>query len=919
RESSYFEGIGPIDPAPSFEEALRGGLGPLSPAEEVFLFARMVSQVEPHPEASFELHYLLTALEESGSPQALLDASLYLAARGVQEENPGYLAAAARLSAGDPDRLAVLLRSVGPDQVDALTAALFGREEAHALAAQVVLTASELPPEDVLAFFLSCAGRLDGFLLANYPELRQGVARGLAVTLNPGDPDRALEEARRLEEVLGDPRVTDTLDALEPSERSQFLAWILDSRAVTLDMIERHHGNFATIGAELLLSETGQSLLGATVSQVSPGAELGLDSTEFPALDKIFANLSPRPALGDFRPLTVDDVRQAIERGLITNREVADILDALAEQVLVHSDLETFGGVPGLDANSWQGIVVRVANGGNLLDIASGDMSAGNPISEANLDEAARMEAELLRRLAEQVRSQDDSLFSSQALAAAGAHLHLFESVLPVYAEDVADQGESARRNARLLGRTAQIVVPFLVGLLGGPLASALAAGVLTGSLAAAEQGLNPFDLGSVGQVNWGRVTLSGGVDALTTLAGYRYASYAQRSGFGFARTVGVGATMDGLGNVGSYLMRHPELVPRLMNGERTAWEEVGIQFGIGFGGSFLSNGVSYRTPVRRIEVAAGRDWSGHHEDMLGILTGPGPLHVWTLDGRVATRGELADTAFESYYAVYRRGDEVRVVEVARATTRDPLNLETVAVVNGIRAGAPDDDWTLVGGFHNHPTGTSVPSGNDLAAEVVLRGEFGEGFVNFTVASDSGRLVATAFGSDVPGIPLALAQRLGFGDSLGALGVYRGEADRFDLGNGWSVVGYRQMELEALGGPQVDAFGFPRTAYAILTNGDSVVIVTHGAEWGSMPWLGQALDWIRSNAARMGWNLETIEYRIAVCHPQQNRTYYVEELGGDPDEIIGDWTGRTASPVWIRAPNMDDPADPGHLEFYAID
>ncbi|HZN95456.1 MAG TPA: phosphoribosyltransferase, partial [Myxococcales bacterium] len=731
------------------------------------------------------------------------------AARNI---NSSEIAAAALEGVTSPQMAADVLHAVGPQNMGRLTSALaleptgpddpaFLNSGSRAMAvtsfAQQAAQIPASPPDPAVASFFISTFQSAGSTSFADPRFRAAMGQGLANSFAMGDPALAASEGPRLSALLSTGTMGELLTGATPAQREQIALAALTTPGLTADLLQRHDGNVATAlayaqydqAATLLTSD----LLGGQ-PRLGPDGQPVIGTAPLPAPPP--GLLAQNPAIARLpQPPTAQDIQRAVQAGQLTGPDAARYLRGLAEvtRPIAEADMQAFGASPALT---------------NVIGFFE-DMNPfndPNPLRRSHVDMVAQRQRSALLDLANVVERSSDPAFIAQGLSSGMAADGAYWNVLSPYKDAVNSIHANVQRNRVLTmvgtAVVASVAAPMMLAaglpavgatgtifgmtVTGSPFLSAALPALTTGVLSTTTNAAMQYE--QTGQVNWANAVLGGTVDGLTSFYGATVAARAMQQGYGFARTVLPAAGIDAAGGFGSYVLGTPGALQGLLSGDQRTFENALGQAGFSFALSAGVNGAMYRINLgNAAPLGRALDYQQNQAAMAGLLdpANPGSLlrgaqaaPVIGLDGQPANLAGLAGQGHESYFAVYRnRGTgQLQVMEVARSRPGDPLLLQPFDTLQAVRRNNPGTGWEAVGGFHNHPGGTGT-SPQDLAMEPLFRGEFGPGFVNYTVGggraqpflnSDTRPLTlqqAYASGYQVPGLAEsgALTSQLGPG------------------------------------------------------------------------------------------------------------------------------------------------------------
>ncbi len=729
--------------------------------------------------------FVVDALAESGGPEVAQAVATGLALESLDPSNAqagvhsGEIAAHAMRLATTPEAAQAVLEAVGPQNMEAFIGSI-GMGAMNDPNHPLYLGSGSRSLE--LTRFMEQAARIQGtdgmpnaaqasFFLSVFNQasseqwddtrFRTAMGSGLASTFALGDPQLAATEGVRLSALMGNEHMGEILANVSPEDRERLTLLMLTTPGLTSELLNEHEGNLATAvafaqyqqGANAMTSELldGTPILDEFGTAVLPTEPLpmsqGVDMSQHPAIAAL-----PQP-------VTTASIQQAVVAGTLTGADAAAYLRSLADATapIANADMEAFG------ASQAMTNVIGFFEDFNPFNDP-------NPLRRSNVDDMARVQRDSLLALADVLEDSNDPAFIAQAMSSGMIVDNGFWQSMQPYAEAVSAMGDRVQANRQMtmvaVGLAASIAAPMMISSGLGAMAAGTTASTIFGvpvavtpfvsaALPAAATTVMGITTNAAGQfeqsgsVDWGHAILGGTVDGLTSFFGATVAARATAQGWGFTRTVLTSGAVDAAGSFGSYVLGTPGALESILSGDPKHLNAALNQAGFSFGLSVAVNGVTYRVNHGDAPpLGTARDYDANNTAMGGLLdannprgvfgTGTDRTVVMGLDGQPVDMAALGASNSESYFAVYRNSStgELLIQEVARAQPGTPLQLDATEVITGIRGNTPGTGWEPVGGFHNHPGLGSTASAADIAMEPIFRGEFGGGFVNYTVGTD---------------------------------------------------------------------------------------------------------------------------------------------------------------------------------------
>jgi hypothetical protein len=439
------------------------------------------------------------------------------------------------------------------------------------------------------SFFLTVAKKAGPQPLVN-ADFREALGKGLGVACALGDRVTAGRESARMGALLRNEHIGDLLQSATAEQRNGLLVAFLDNPRLDSRLVDHHGGNLATAVAFTQLQGVTQGMTGGFgtdgrvptgpdgVPLILPDAQVSLPRADVLARHPAVARLGS--------PLYAGTVAQAVQSGRITSTQAANYLDDLAKysRDLANPDLSRYGGDPFTDA------AINILNG-------------GNPIIKSRLNEYAGLNADSLTRLASLVRNAKDPAYVAQAMTAGSAQDATFRASLPRYGDAIAAMGEQVQGRRRAIiagvGMVAAVAAPILAAAavpagatltiggvtLGTATLQASAAGLTTSVVSTALNASNQYE--TTGQVKWANAVAGGAVDGLTTYFGLRMSVIAAARGQGAMSAAVRGATVDGLGSMGAYVLGTPGALEGIFRGDTRHLTNAAVQGGLSAATSF--------------------------------------------------------------------------------------------------------------------------------------------------------------------------------------------------------------------------------------------------------------------------------------------------------------------------------------------
>lgn len=639
-----------------------------------------------------------------------------LARRGL---HTGEMASWAMQSATTPQAAKAVLDAVGPGGMERFVASLglnaadsrdplylnsgtrtSALQEFMHLAAAMPATPG-VPNGAQASFFLTVAKQAGERPLVN-PSFREALGKGLGVTYALGDTALARRESARMGALLRNEHIGGLLQSASAQQRSGLLTALLDNSRLTSQLVDHHGGNVATAAAFTQLQGLTQDLTGGfgyggRVPTGPGGIPLILPESQvtLPPAD-VLARHPAMAGLGS--PLYAGTVAQAVQAGRLTPSQAANYLDDLASHSrgLANPDLGRYGG------NIFTDAAITLLNG-------------GNPLVKSRLTEYAALNADSLTRLAGMVRASKDPAYIAQAMTAGSAQDAAFRGSLPRYGEAIAAMGEQVQGRRRGiiagLGLVTAVAAPILAAAAVPAGASLTLGGITLGSatLQAGAAGLTSSvvstllnasnQLDATGQVNWANAVGGGAVDGLTTYFGLRMSIVAAARGQGAMGAAVRGATVDGLGGIGSYALGTPGALEGILRGDTRHLTNAAVQGGLGFAtslgtsrllelpgvdtvarpGNVVLDGLGVFTPMPRFGAGAAgsrvHGYRGLRDITLGDLDTilKSGLHPHSVRRGRAEVGDIeSQPFFQRFWYGVRESSGFKVGENVVMLTRNP-------------------------------------------------------------------------------------------------------------------------------------------------------------------------------------------------------------------------------------------------------